>query len=43
MKIALVTPVYGIAGVPLAQIRFAKALAARGHNVDLIVGMSLRT
>jgi glycosyltransferase involved in cell wall biosynthesis len=38
MKITLVTPVYGIAGVPLAQIRFAKALAARGHNVDLIVG-----
>ncbi len=29
---------YSIAGVALAQIRFAKALAARGHKVDLIVG-----
>lgn len=38
MKIAVVTPVYAIAGVPLAQIRFAKALAARGHDVELIIG-----
>ena len=38
MKIALITPIYAIAGVPLAQIRTAKALAARGHDVDLILG-----
>lgn len=38
MNIAIITPVYGLAGVPLAQIRFARALAARGYKVDLIVG-----
>ena len=38
MKITVVTPVYAMAGVPLAQIRFARALAKRGHIVDLIVG-----
>lgn len=29
---------FAISGVPLAQIRLAKALASRGHKVDLIVG-----
>ena len=38
MKICVVTPFYAIAGVPLAQIRFARALAHRGHEVDLIIG-----
>src|SRR3954451_23389543 len=38
MKICVVTPLYAIAGVPLAQIRFARALALRGHEVDLIIG-----
>src|SRR5450432_1048472 len=38
MKICVVTPVYAIAGVPLAQLRFASALAAAGHEVDLIIG-----
>ena len=38
MKICVITPVYAIAGVPLAQIRFARALAAKGHDVDLVVG-----
>lgn len=38
MKICVVTPVYAIAGVPLAQLRFAGALAAAGHEVDLIIG-----
>lgn len=38
MKIAVVTPVFSIAGVPLAQVRFARALASRGHNVTLIIG-----
>lgn len=38
MKILLITPVLNIAGVPLAQMRFAKALKRNGHNVKLIVG-----
>jgi glycosyltransferase involved in cell wall biosynthesis len=38
MKICVITPNYTIAGVPLAQLRFARALAARGHDVDLIIG-----
>ena len=38
MKISVVTPVFTIAGVPLAQVRFARALAARGHDVSLIIG-----
>ena len=38
MKICVVTPLYAIAGVPLAQLRFARALAAKGHEVDLIIG-----
>lgn len=38
MKIAVVTPVFSIAGVPLAQLRFARALAKRGHSVDLVIG-----
>jgi glycosyltransferase involved in cell wall biosynthesis len=38
MKVCVVTPRFAIAGVPLAQLRFARALAERGHAVDLIVG-----
>lgn len=38
MKISVITPRYAIAGVPLAQLRFARALAAAGHEVDLIIG-----
>jgi glycosyltransferase involved in cell wall biosynthesis len=38
VKITVVTPLFAIAGVPLAQIRFARALAARGHSVELIIG-----
>lgn len=38
MKVCVVTPLLVIAGVPLAQIRFARALSNRGHNVDLMVG-----
>jgi glycosyltransferase involved in cell wall biosynthesis len=40
MKICVVTPVWGIAGVPLAQRRLALALVARGHQVDFIIGWS---
>lgn len=38
MKIAVVSPLFAIAGVPLAQMRFARALAADGHDVDLVLG-----
>lgn len=38
MKIAVITPLFAIAGVPLAQVRFARALAQRGHDVDLVIG-----
>lgn len=38
MKVCVVTPLFAIAGVPLAQLRFARALADYGHQVDLIVG-----
>jgi len=38
MKISIITSRYGLSGVPLAQLRFARALARKGHNVDYIVG-----
>lgn len=38
MKILVIIPRFAIAGVPLAQIRFARALRARGHFVELIIG-----
>jgi len=38
MKICIVTPLYTIAGVPLAQLRFARVLASKGHEVDLVIG-----
>ena len=38
MKITVITPRFALAGVPLAQIRFARALARRGHKVRMIVG-----
>jgi glycosyltransferase involved in cell wall biosynthesis len=38
MKLCVVTPLYAIAGVPLAQLRFARALAGIGHDVDLVIG-----
>lgn len=38
LKILVVTPVFALSGVPLAQIRFARALAKRGHQVELIIG-----
>jgi glycosyltransferase involved in cell wall biosynthesis len=36
--ICVITPLYAIAGVPLAQIRFALALADKGYDVDLVIG-----
>ena len=38
MKIHIITPNYTIAGVPLAQLRFARALLKKGFEVELIVG-----
>jgi len=38
MKMSVITPIFAIAGVPLAQVRFARALASRGHEVDLVIG-----
>lgn len=38
MKISVITPVFTIAGVPLAQVRFARAWAAKGHEVSLVIG-----
>jgi len=38
MKISVITPRFSLAGVPLAQIRFAKSLSDLGHDVVLIIG-----
>ena len=38
MKICVITPRFTLTGVPLAQLRFARALASRGHDVDLVIG-----
>ena len=38
MRIAVVTARYSLTGVPLAQLRLARAFAARGHDVDVIFG-----
>lgn len=38
MKIAVIAARYSVSGVPLTQIRFARALGRRGHQVDLIFG-----
>jgi glycosyltransferase involved in cell wall biosynthesis len=38
MKILVLAGRYGLSGVPLAQLRFARALASEGHNIELIYG-----
>ncbi|OGI07273.1 MAG: hypothetical protein A2Y40_05395 [Candidatus Margulisbacteria bacterium GWF2_35_9] len=38
MKITVITPCFAYSGVPLAQTRFARALAKRAHDVELIIG-----
>jgi glycosyltransferase involved in cell wall biosynthesis len=38
MRVCVVTPRFAISGVPLAQMRFARALASAGFEVDLIIG-----
>lgn len=37
-KISIIIPRYTIAGVPLAQIRLAKAFSYYGYNVELLIG-----
>jgi glycosyltransferase involved in cell wall biosynthesis len=38
MRICVITPRYMLSGVALAQHRFARALGARGHQVDFVIG-----
>ncbi|WP_133512496.1 glycosyltransferase [Candidatus Thiosymbion oneisti] len=38
MKICIAVSLYDISGVPLAQLRFAQALANKGYEVDLVIG-----
>lgn len=38
MKVAVITPLFSLAGVPLAQQRMATALARKGFEVDMIIG-----
>lgn len=40
IKLTVIVARYAITGVPLAQARLATALAARGHEVDLIIGFA---
>lgn len=39
MKIAVFVARYSITGVPLAQMRLARALSTRGHEVELVIGI----
>lgn len=39
MKISVISARYAISGVPLAQLRLARALAASGHKVELVFGL----
>ena len=38
LKVGVLLARYGITGVPLAQMRLARALANRGHAVELVIG-----
>ncbi len=38
-RILLLAGRYGLSGVPLAQLRLARVLAARGHTVKLVYGL----
>jgi glycosyltransferase involved in cell wall biosynthesis len=38
LKVCIITATYSFTGVALAQVRFARALAERGHEVELIFG-----
>ena len=38
MKIGVITARFSVSGVPLAQVRLARALVTAGHQVDLVMG-----
>lgn len=38
LKICVAVARFSFTGVPLAQFRFARALAARGHDVEIVIG-----
>ncbi len=38
MKICVAVSAFSRTGVPLAQLRFARALAEKGHDVDFLIG-----
>lgn len=38
MKISIIVARFAITGVPLAQMKFASALATKGHEVNLLIG-----
>lgn len=38
MRITVLVARYAITGVPLAQVRLARALASQGHEVNLVIG-----
>ena len=40
MNILVITSRFSLAGVPLAQFRFAQALAKQGHKVVFLVGFN---
>jgi len=39
LKIAVLSARFAISGVPLAQLRFSRALASAGHHVDFLIGL----
>jgi glycosyltransferase involved in cell wall biosynthesis len=39
LKIVVLSARFAISGVPLAQLRFSKALASTGHQVDFLIGL----
>lgn len=39
LKISVLSARFAISGVPLAQLRLARALAASGHHVDFLIGL----
>ena len=42
-RVSIIISTYSLSGVPLAQLRLAKALARRGYEVDYIVGSNWDT
>ena len=38
MKISLLAGTFSLSGVPLAQLKLARAFAKKGHDVELIYG-----